>query len=324
MRRRDLILSLGGATLPPRLARARERQRLVGVLWTDKSQFTNTYDAALRRGLAESGFIEGSNLAFAVRYTNNDATKIAPLASELAALKPDVLVVFGSGTALGAHRVAPEVPIVGLFDGDPVAVGLFQDYARPGGMITGVTLIAAATQNGKMFEIIRELVPGLRGVGYMIPRNAAAAVRMEPVARAEAERLGLAFTALRVSSMDEIRAVFSSHSDAVGGIVAWGSPVLRDNLEAVAELAIAAKMPVMTIFREFTQRGFLVSNGPDVVDLVRRVGGYAAKILAGAKPSDLPVEQPQKFTLTINLKTAKALGLTVPASLLARVDEVIE
>jgi putative tryptophan/tyrosine transport system substrate-binding protein len=110
----------------------------------------------------------------------------------------------------------------------------------------------------------------------------------------------------------------------VDGIYAWGSPLLRSNLEAVAELAIAAKMPVMTIFREFTRRGFLISNGPNVVDLMRRAGGYVAKILNGAKPPDLPVEQPEKFTLVINLKTANALGLAVPKSLLARADEVIE
>ncbi len=323
MRRRDLILGLGGAILSSRLVRAEKRQRLIGVLWTDRSQFTRIYWAALRRGLAEAGFAE-SSLAFAIRSTDNDATKIAPLASELAALKPDVIVVFGSGSSLGAHRAAPEVPIVGLFDGDPVAVGLFQDYARPGGMVTGLTLIAAASQNGKNFEILRDLVPGLRGIGYMIPRNALAPVRMLPIARAAAEHLGLAFTALPVGSMDEIKAVFASRPEGVDGIIAWGSPVLRDNLEAIAELAIAAKMPVMTIFREFTERGFLVSNGPDLLDLMLRLGGYVAKILNGAKPADLPVEQPEKFTLAINLKTAKALDLTVPPSLLARADEVIE
>jgi putative ABC transport system substrate-binding protein len=322
-RRREFITLFGGATLAwPLLARAGER-RLVGVLWSDRSQ-AQSWDAALRRGLAEAGFAEGSNLAFAARYAGNDLALLAPLAGELSALKPDVIVAAGSRNALEAHRAAPEVPVVGGFDGDPVALGLFQSYARPGGMVTGLTLLAANEQTGKNLEIMRDLVPGLRGIGFMFSPDVPGAVRTEPIARAAAEHLGLAFAAFPIRSMDDVKAAFLSQSSGVNGIFIYGNPLLRNNLTAFVDLAIAAKKPVMTIFREYTQRGFLVSNGPDIPDIWRRLGGYAAKILAGAKPGDLPVEQPTKFDLVINLKTAKALGLEIPWSVLTRADEVIE
>jgi putative ABC transport system substrate-binding protein len=323
MRRRDFITLFGGAAAWPIVARAAER-RLVGVLWSTNSQVAQSGIAALRHGLAEAGFAEGSNLAFAERYAGGDLTRLAPLAGELAALKPDVIVTSGSTTALEAHRAAPDVPVIAMFDGDPVALGLFQSYARPGGMVTGLTLVAANDQIGKNVEIMRELVPGLRGIGFMFSPDVPGAVRTEPIIRAAAEHLGLAFAPFPIRSMDEVKAAFLSQSNGVDGMHIYGNPLLWSNVAAFADLAIAAKKPVMTIFREFTERGFLVSYGPDTLDMWRRLAGYTAKILAGAKPGDLPVEQPQKFALVINLKTAKALGLEVPPALLARADEVIE
>jgi putative tryptophan/tyrosine transport system substrate-binding protein len=293
MRRRGFITLLGGAVAWPVLARAAER-RLVGLLWSDRAQ-AQSFDVALRRGLAESGFAEGSNLAFAARYAGNDVTRLEPLARELSALKPDVIVAAGSRNALEAHRAAPEVPVVGSFDGDPVALGLFQSYARPGGMVTGLTLLTANTQVGKNVEIMWELVPGLRGIGFMFSPDIPGAVRTEPIFRAAAEHLGLGFAAFPIRSMDEVRAAFLSGS--VGAMHIYGNPMLRNNVTAFVDLAIAARKPVMTIFREFTQRGFLVSYGPDLLDIWRRLGGYAAKILAGAKPGDLPVELPDRFAL---------------------------
>jgi putative tryptophan/tyrosine transport system substrate-binding protein len=323
MRRREFIALLGGAAAAwPLAARAAER-RLVGVLWSDRAQ-AQSWDAALRRGLAEAGFPEGPDLAFAARYAGNDLTRLEPLAVELAALKPDVIVAAGSRNALAAHRAAPDVPVVAGFDGDPVALGLFQSYARPGGMVTGVTLTAANEQIGKNVEILRDLVPGLRSIGFMFSPDVPGAVRTEPIFRAAAEHFGLAFAAFPIRSMDEVKAAFLSQSNGVDGMHIYGNPVLRNNVTAFVELAIAAKKPVMTIFREFTQRGFLVSYGPDILDNWRRLGGYAARILAGAKPGELPVVQPQKFALVINQKTARALGLNVPQTLLTTADEVIE
>jgi putative tryptophan/tyrosine transport system substrate-binding protein len=320
MRRREFISLLGGATAWPLAARATER-RLVGVLWSDRAM-AESWGGALRRGLAEAGFVEGSDLAFAERHAGNDLTRLAPVAAELAALKPDVIVAGGSRNALEAHRAAPEVPVVAGFDGDPVALGLFQNYARPGGMITGLTLIAANEQIGKNVEIMRELVPGLRGMGFMFSPDVPGAVRTEPIFRAAAEHLGLAFAAFPIRSMDEVRAAFLSRD--VDGMHIYGNPVLRNNVAAFVDLAIAAKKPTMTIFREFTQRGFLVSYGPDLLDMWRRLGGYAGRILAGTKPGELPVVQPDKFALVINLKTAKALGFEIPQTMIARADEVIE
>jgi putative ABC transport system substrate-binding protein len=281
-----------------------------------------TDDDALRRGLGESGFVEGPALAFVERYAETDLTRIPALASELASLKPDVIVASGSNSALAVHRAAPDLPVVAVLDGDPVALGLFQSYARPDAMVTGLTLTAA--NSGKGFQLLRDLVPGLRGIGFMYPPDAPGAVRLEPDARAAIEQLGLAYTAFPVRSMEEVRAAFSPRSDGVTGMWIYGSPLLRQNLSGFVELAIASKTPVMTVFRGFAERGFLASYGPDVPAMWRRIGGYAARVLVGAKPVDLPVEMPTKFALIINLKTAKALGLTVPQSLLARADEVIE
>jgi len=322
MRRREFIFTLAGAAAWPLAARAAER-RLVGVLWSDRAQ-AESWDAALRRGFAEAGLAEDANLVFAARYAGNDLTRLAPLAVELAALKPDVIVAGGSRNALEAHRAAPEVPVVTFFDGDPVALGLFQNYARPGGMVTGLTLVAANDQIGKNVEIMRDLVPGLRGIGFMFSPDVPGAVRTEPIMRAAAEHLGLAFAAFPIRSMDEVRAAFLSQSDDVDGMHIYGNPVLRNNVTAFVDLAIATRKPVMTVWREFTHRGFLVSYGPDIPDLWRRLGGYAAKILAGEKPGDLPVQQPQKFALVINLKTARAIGLNVPPTMLVTADEVIE
>lgn len=318
MRRRDALLLLGAAALWPRLASAQER-RLVGVLWQETPETTKVVDGALKQGLAEQGFAEGPSLAFAARYANGDLARLSALASELAALKPDVIVTVGGNAVLAAHRAAPDVPIAALLDADPVAQGLFQSYARPEGMVTGLTLTTSNEIIGKNLEILRDLVPGLRGLGFMFSPDVPGAVQLEPMAGAAAKDLGLAYAAFPVRSMDEVKAAFSSGE--VDAMFIYGNPLLWKNLTAFVELAIAAKKPVMTIFRGLTARGFLVSYGPDVLEMWRRLGGYAAKILAGAKPSDLPIEMPSKFTLVVNLKTARALGLTIPPSLLARADE---
>jgi putative ABC transport system substrate-binding protein len=322
MRRREFITLLGGTVVAwQRLAQA-EQRRLVGVLWNDRSAVESFgFDAALRRGLAEAGFIDGSNITFAERYAGNDLPRMA---GELSALKPDLIIASGSRNALEAHRAAPEVPVLGAFDGDPVALGLFQSYARPGAMVTGMTLMAADSQSGKILEIMRDLVPGLRSIGFMYSPDIPGAVRTVPIAREAAEQLGLAFTAFPIRSMDEVKSAFLLQPNGVSGMYIYGNRLMWTNITTFVDLAIAAKKPVMTIFDVFTHRGFLASYGPDARDIYRRLGGYAAKILSGAKPGDLPVEQPIKFTLIINLNTAKALGITVPPSLLARADEVIE
>ena len=324
MRRRDVMALAAGMALCSQLAHA-QRRRLVGVLWLDTAEMARTDAAALRRGLAENGFVEGPALAFAERYAETDLTRIPALASELASLKPDLIVASGSNSALAVHRAAPDLPVVAILDGDPVALGLFQNYARPDAMVTGLTLMAdVATQAGKNFQLLRDLVPGLRRIGFMYSPDISGAVRAEPTFRAATEQLGLDYAAFPVRSMDEVRAAFALRSDGITGMWIYGSPLLRRNLSDFVELAIASKTPVMTIFRGFAERGFLASYGPDVRAMWRQIGGYAARVLSGAKPEDLPVEMPAKVALVINLQTAKALGITVPPALLAQADEVIE
>ena len=320
MRRRDVLVVLGAGALWPRFARA--EPHLVAVLSDGTPEIMKRGEAALRQGLAENGFVEGPNLAFAARYAYGDSARLPALAAELAALKPNVIVTAGNIGAHAAHRAAPDVPVVAVFGGDPVAQGLFQSYARPEGMVTGLTYLATPAQIGKNLEILRDLVPGLRGIGFVFSPDDPGAVNAEPIAGAAAKDLGLAYAAFPIRSMEDAKAAFSSGQ--VDGMLIYTFALLERNPAAFVDLAIMGKKPVITIFRFLTLRGFIVSYGPDVLEMWRRLGGYAARLLAGAKPSDLPVEMPTKLALVINLKTAKALGLTVPQSILVRADEVIE
>jgi len=324
MRRRDLIAMLGGVAVAwPRLAVAEER-RLVAVLWPNTSDISSGAEAAFRAGLKEGGFVEGGNLALAIRRTD-DPARLAPLAAELVSLKPDVMVAQTFTFIMALRRAAPMVPLVGVFDGDPVALGVVQSYARPGGMVTGLTYtVGDDAEIGTRIELLKELVPGLRRIGYMFSPDMPTAARAEARGRAAADRLGIEFAALPVRTADDLRAAFASPD--VGGIMVYagGSPLLMSHPEMLVEFAIRARKPVIGISRAVARAGLLMSYGPDIPDLLRRAGGYAAKILAGMKPGNLPIEQPERFRLVINLKTANALGLTIPPTLLARADEVIE
>jgi putative ABC transport system substrate-binding protein len=188
-------------------------------------------------------------------------------------------------------------------------------------MMTGLTVVPSEII-GKNFEIVRDIVSGLRSIGFLFRPDTPVGVRAEPAARAAAQQLGLAYAAFPMRSIDEVKAAFSSGD--VDAIFTVADPLVSANLATLAELAIAARKPVVTTYRGYTAGGFLASYGPDLPDIWRRIGGYAAKILAGANPSDLPVEMPSKLLLVINLKTAKALKITVPERLLALADEVIE
>ena len=302
---------------------------LVAVLWASRAEAERDFDAALRSGLKDGGFVEGTNFAFAMRYADGDFKRVAPLAAELAALKPSVIVASPDEVTLAAHHAAPTVPLVmsGLV-GDPVALGLAQSYARPGGMATGVTTTAGGGMEaiiGKRMALLKELVPGLARIGVILITDTARFATKQNGTNEAAKRLGLDVVSLPVRTLGDVETAFASGVRAgAGAFYVDSGPVTMNDRAKVAEFAFRAGKPTVGQVIEQARAGLLMSYAANIADGWRRAGVYVAKILAGAKPGDLPIEQASKFTFVINLKTAKALGLTVPPRLLLLADEVVE
>jgi putative ABC transport system substrate-binding protein len=273
--------------------------------------------------LRENGWIEGKNLPVEYRYAPD---RLPVLAAELVALTPELIVASGPNPALALKSATATIPIVFVAVYDPVAIGLVQSLSRPGGNITGLATFVPGGGVGKQIEILRELVPSAAKIAQLVnPDNPIhRQILAEEVPRT-ARTLGVALPTVEATKAEELDVAFASaasqHADAM--IVA-GDPVTFRNAAQIASLAAKHRLPAIYLSRQFTTNGGLISYGPDLADLFFRAGGYIDKILKGTKPSDLPVEQPTKFELVINMKAAKALGLEVPSSLLARADEVIE
>jgi ABC-type uncharacterized transport system substrate-binding protein len=329
MRRREFITLLGGAAaVAPSRAFPRPVSGLPLVAMLRPGASAEDFDAALRGGLKEGGFVEGTNFAFAMRFAGGNFERLAPLAAELAALKPRVIIATARAVPV-AHRVAPTVPLVFTsFSADPIALGLVDSYARPGGMVTGNVMNASGGEEAvttKRIGLFNELMPGRVLLGLIGPTNNPVFVAEQSGIKTAAGRLGFDVVLLRVSTLDDVEAAFASGlRSGVNAFYISGAPLLYVNRVKVAELAARSGRPTVGVYTESARAGLLMSYATDLVDGYRRAGAYAARILAGAKPGDLPVEQASKFTFVINLKTAKALGLTVPPSLLARADEVVD
>ena len=274
-------------------------------------------------GLREKGWIEGKNLIVEYRFAAPD--RLPALAADLIALRPDLLIAPGPQAAVALKSATATIPIVFVAVADPVGLGLVQSLSHPGGNITGLTTVVPGDFIAKRIEILRELVPGASKIALLVnPRQPdAQAVLAEELPRT-ARNLGVALPTVEATTAEELDIAFASaaaqHADAM---VVFGDTLTVFQAPRVIALAAKHHLPAIYFFRQFANGG-LVVYGPDLADLFRRAGGYVDKILKGTKPSDLPVEQPTKFELVINMKTAKALGLTVPPSLLARADEVIE
>ena len=330
--RRDLIAVFGGAAAawPLRaFTQPAPGLPLVAVLWPETRELELGRDAALRSGLKDGGFVEGTNFAFAMRYANGEPERFAPLAAELAALMPHVIVAATDNAALAVHRSAPTVPLVFTgVDADPVALGLAESYARPGGTATGMTNNASGGEGalvGKRIGLLKELVPGLARLGLIGVADTPLFVAEQTGANEAAGRLGLDVLPLPVRSFEDVEAAFASGLGAgVGAFYIDSNPLMMTNRTKVAELAARAGKPSIGPLPEQARAGLLMSYSANFVDAWRRAGGYAAKIIAGAKPGDLPIQQADKFTFVINLKTAQALGITIPSRLLLLADETIE
>ena len=279
---------------------------------------------AFREGLRERGYVEGDNLVIEQRYAEGHIGRLSALATELIRLKVDVLVTAPAGSALAAKQVTRTVPIVFIGEPDPIGTGLVTSLARPGGNVTGLA-DAHADLVPKRLELLKELVPSASEIGVLWnPSNASTAPQIKTVLAA-APALGLHIVPFAVKGRDELERAFAAiGKDRLGGLLVVADPTLGNHRRRIAELAIAHRLPASGTHRGWAEGGLLMSYGTDFVALFRHAAVLVDKVLKGASPATLPVEQPTKFELVINARTAKALGLTIPPSMLARADAVIQ
>jgi putative ABC transport system substrate-binding protein len=283
-----------------------------------------TVQRAWLEGLRNHGWIDGRNLIIEYRYAPSQ-DRLPAFAAELVALSPDVLIAPNTQAAVALKSATANIPIVFAGVGDPVGLGLVQSLSRPGGNMTGLSPVVPGF-TGKGIEILREMVPTASKVAVLVnPGNPIHRLIVAEELPQTARTLGMALPIVEATTAEELDIAFASvaaqHADAIN---VFGDALTVNNAPRVTALAAEHRLPAIYLFRLFATNGGLISYGPDIADLFFRAGGYVDKILKGTKPSDLPVEQPTKFELAINMKTAKALGLTVPPSLLVRADEVIE
>jgi putative ABC transport system substrate-binding protein len=329
MRRREFITLLGGATVVrPLGARAQQSAMpVIGYLGIG-SPDTEVSLAAFRQGLIESGYAEGQSVTVHYRWAEGNPERFPALAAELVMLKVHVILTAG-GTlaAIAAKRATATIPIVFTAVGDPVEEGLVASLARPGGNVTGFS-VTLPDLIGKFLELLKEAVPGASRVALLLKPDAmpdrAREVRLKE-ADASARALGVKLLVFEAREREDFSAVFSDMSKArADALVVWPTPLFQLERRRLSDLAAEHRLPAVFPFKNYVEAGGLMSYGPNPPDLSRRAAIYIGKILKGTKPSDLPVEQPTKFELVINLKTANALGIVFPPSLLARADEVIE
>jgi putative ABC transport system substrate-binding protein len=329
LKRREFITLLGGAVVWPVAARGQqpERMRRIGVLMlqSESDPALRSFATAFASRLRELGWIEGSNVRIEYRWPGDDMTRLASLAKELVELQPDVLLGAGSASAQALRQSTLAIPIVFAQVGDPVAIGLVTNLARPEGNITGFTAAEFAVA-GKWLEALKECVPSLTHAAVLFDPGGPPWVffvrALEPAARA----LGVQLIPFPVHLDADIEHAFAEFSanPTNGGVISLPTASTVARRSKIIALAAQFRLPAIYAFRFFVTDGGLMSYGNDVPDMYRQAAGYVDRILKGANPADLPVQQPTKYELVINLKTAKAIGLTIPPTLLARADEVIE
>jgi putative ABC transport system substrate-binding protein len=325
MRRREFIALLGGAAAGlPLAARAQQtRRRTVGFLGGGASSTQDLRAAAFVQRLRELGWIDGRTVAIEYRWAEGSGERAAEIAAEFVRLKVDVIIAAGAALVLAAKRATSTIPIVFTGAGDPVATGLVASLARPGGNVTGLS-IQAPHLAGKRIELLREVAPDLRRLAILVNAGNPTDVLQLGEAREAARKLGLEVVPAEIRRTDDIEPAFDSLKGRADALHVSGDPLMVLNRVRVNTLAQSGRLPTIYNAREFVEAGGLMSYGPNFPDLYRRAGDYVDKILRGTKPADLPVEQPTKFDLVVNMVTAKALGVTVPRMLLGRADGVIE
>ena len=328
MQRRDFITLLGGAAVAwPFAARAQQdtRMRRIGALvGADDDLDTQTRIGAFRQGLQQLGWVDGQNVRIDVRAGSGDADRTRRYAEELVALAPDVIVTTGSAAVAPMLKATRTVPVVFTSVVDPVGAGFVNSLARPGGNATGFVLFEYSL-SAKWLELLKEIAPGVKRVAVIRDPEISGGTGQFGAIQTAAPSLGLDLIAISPREAGEVERAIAAFARAPnGGLITTSSALAVIRRDLIIGLAAKHKLPAIYHRRLFAASGGLISYGPDVIDMFRRAAGYVDLILKGEKPADLPVQAPTKYELVINLKTAKALGLTVPPRLVARADEVIE
>jgi ABC-type uncharacterized transport system substrate-binding protein len=323
-RRGLLILGSTAIAWPFALCAQQKAMPVIGFLGGTSPGANAANLDAFHRGLGETGYTEGQNVAIEYRWAEGQFDRLPGLAAELVGHKVDVIAAMAPPSALAAKGATSTIPVVFQVGTDPVATGLVTSLARPGGNLTGVSILLTELVP-KRLELLSEMVPLARVFALLVNPNGSEAEPVIRVAQEAARAKGVQLLITKAGTKDEIDTAFATlvqmHADA---LVVGNDPLFDNRREQLVTLAARHAVPAISFFSSFATSGGLISYGPSLTDTYRQVGTYAGKILKGAKPADLPVQQPTKFELVVNLKTAKALGLTVPQSLLARADEVIE
>ena len=326
MRRRDFIKAIGGTVAAwPFSARAQHavKQVTIGLLGSSTAAAQSHLTAAFVQGLAELGWIEGRNVRIEYRWAGGHTDRLPRLADELVRLRVDVILTHNTPPTLAAKRATSVIPIVFATAGDAVSTGIVATLARPGGNVTGLSSLQPQTA-GKRIEVLRELVPGLRRLAILTDVDNPFADRDVGEVRTAARSIAVEVDTFEIRRDEDITRAFEAFQGRVQALYVPSVPLLFANSGRINTLALTARLPTMHGVRELVEAGGLISYGPHWPDMWRRAADFVDKILRGAKPAELPVEQPVKFELVVNMKTAKAIRLTVPDKLLALADEVID
>jgi putative ABC transport system substrate-binding protein len=325
VKRREFIVALGGAAAWPFAARGQQPGKLptIGFMGSGTPSAQSQWTAAFVKRLHDLGWIEGRKVRIEYRWADGRSERFAEIAAEFVQLKVDVILTHSTGPVLAAKQATSTIPIVFATAGDPVGAGLVAGLARPGGNVTGLSSQQPDTA-GKRLELLREVVPGLRRVAILANVG-------NPYSRLDinelhgaARTMSLETATFEIRRAQDIVPAFEALKGRAEALYVPPDPLLFGNRVSINALALKMRLPTIHGVREYVEAGGLMSYGPNSPDLWQRAADYVDKILRGAKPADIPVEQPTKFDLVVNLKTAKALGLTIPELFLSRADEVIE
>jgi putative tryptophan/tyrosine transport system substrate-binding protein len=326
MRRREFITLFGsGAVAWPLGARAQQPTKLptIGYLGSGTPLTDSQWLAAFEQRMRELGWIDGRNVAIEVRWAEGHSERFAEIAAELVRLKVDVILTHNTPPVLAAKQATSVIPIVFASAGDPVGTGVVASLARPGGNVTGLSSQLSDTA-GKRLELLREVVPSLRRLAIIGNAGNPITVLEMGEVQGAARTLGLEVATLDIRRADDIAPAFDALKSRADALYVCGDPLVTTNRVRINTLALGGRLPTISVFRQYVEAGGLMSYGPNFADMFRRAADLVDKILRGAKAAEIPVEQATKFDLTVNLTTAKVLGLTIPESFLLRADEVIQ